>query len=305
MNKAYKLPLLLSVGIHLAVAAFMLMGDFTPSMKPKPTPVAAPSQPIKAVVVSKQSIEKQANKIKKRKAEEKAAEQRRLAEIERKAAEARKKRQKEQERIKNLEKQRKKKEREKRVAEENARKAKAKSLKAEKERKRKEAERKKAEKAAAKERARKKREAEEKRKKKEAERKRKEAERKRKAQEAKERAAQEAEMARQMEQEMASRQQARRAQVVTEINRYTALITATIQRHLITDKATMAGKSCKLNITLAPSGFVTNVQTGQGSAVVCNAAKNAVLKAGTLPVSKDPEVFKDMRKISLTVIPEF
>ena len=67
----------------------------------------------------------------------------------------------------------------------------------------------------------------------------------------------------------------------------------------------MEGKSCKLTISLAPSGFVTNVQLGQGDGIVCAASKTAIYKAGTLPVSKDPEVFKEMRTISLTVVPEF
>ena len=109
----------------------------------------------------------------------------------------------------------------------------------------------------------------------------------------------------QMAEEMARRQQARRQQVMSEIQKYTALITQTIQQNLITDRSTMEGKSCKLTISLAPSGFVTNVALGQGNRLVCEAARTAIYKAGTLPVSKDPQVFKEMRTISLTVIPEF
>ena len=107
-----------------------------------------------------------------------------------------------------------------------------------------------------------------------------------------------------MAEEMASRQQARRQQMMTEIGRFTALITQTIKRNLITDRSTMEGKSCKLTISLAPSGFVTNVVTGSGDRRVCEAAKTAVYKAGTLPVSKDPEIFREMRTISLTVAPD-
>ena len=112
-------------------------------------------------------------------------------------------------------------------------------------------------------------------------------------------------LAEQMAAEMATRQKARSQQVMTEIGRYTALIKQTIKQNLITDRSTMEGKSCKLTISLAPSGFVTNVKLGQGNATVCSAAKTAIYKAGTLPVSKDPEVFKEMRTISLTVVPEF
>ena len=104
---------------------------------------------------------------------------------------------------------------------------------------------------------------------------------------------------------MASRQQARQQQQMTEINRFKALIKQTIQRNLITDRSTMEGKTCKLTISLAPSGFVTNVVPGQGDRILCEAAKTAIYKAATLPVSKDPEVFKQMNSISLTVEPEF
>ncbi|MFD2167064.1 cell envelope integrity protein TolA [Thalassotalea euphylliae] len=298
MSGKYSLPIVLSVVLHGALAVVLFFGNFT-SHPPKPTvmQVNLNPNPIEAVAFDKAIIEKQAEKLRQEKARAKAAEQKRIRELEEKAAAAKRKRAKEEARIKKLEQQRKQKEKEKRIADEKARKAKAQAIKAEKERKRKEEERKKAEKAAA--------EAKKKREREEAERKRKEAERKRKAKEANERAEQERMLAEQMAQEMEARQRARGQQVQSEISRYTALITQTIQRFLITDRSTMEGKSCKLTITLAPSGFVTNVQTGQGAAVVCNAAQNAVYKAGTLPVSKDPEVFKKMQKISLTVVPEF
>ncbi|MBA6363979.1 cell envelope integrity protein TolA, partial [Colwellia sp. BRX8-8] len=135
--------------------------------------------------------------------------------------------------------------------------------------------------------------------------KKKAAERKRKEQEAKERARQQKMLEQQMAEEMAVRQQARYQQTMSEVGRFTALIRQTIQGNLITDRSTMEGKSCKLTISLAPSGFVTNVVIGKGDQVVCSASKTAIYKAGTLPVSKDPEVFKEMRTISLTVVPEF
>ena len=104
---------------------------------------------------------------------------------------------------------------------------------------------------------------------------------------------------------MAERRKARTQQIQSEINRYTALISQTIQRNLITDRSTMEGKSCKLTISLAPSGFVINVVANSGDRIVCEAAQKAIYKAGTLPVSSDPEIFKEMSRISLTVIPEF
>ena len=93
--------------------------------------------------------------------------------------------------------------------------------------------------------------------------------------------------------------------MMSEIQRFAALITSIIDQNMINDRSTMEGKSCKLTISLAPSGFVTQVKINNGDSVVCEAAKRAIYKAGTLPVSKDPEVFKEMRNIDVTVVPEF
>lgn len=105
--------------------------------------------------------------------------------------------------------------------------------------------------------------------------------------------------------EMTMRNKARKQQMMSEIQRYAALITSVIDQNMINDRSTMEGKSCKLLISLAPSGFVTQARIVDGDAVVCEAAKRAVYKAGTLPVSKDPEVFKEMRNIDVIVVPEF
>lgn len=272
-------PLSLSVTLHVIVLLVLIIGDFT-STPPKPTTMAAPMQPITAVAVERKTIEAQINKIKQAE-----------------AAEEKRKRDK----ITAARKAKEKKARDEKLRKKRAAEKKAKAVAAEKARKKKIAEQKEAEKKAAAEKA--KRLKDEQRKKEQKI--KQEAERQRKAKEAKERAAQERLLEQQMAEEMESRQQARRQQMLSEIGRYTALISQTIQRNLITDKATMEGRSCKLTISLAPSGFVTNVVIGQGNRVVCDAAKVAVYKAGTLPVSKDPEVFKEMRTISLTVVPEF
>ena len=93
--------------------------------------------------------------------------------------------------------------------------------------------------------------------------------------------------------------------MMSEVERYGALITNVINQNMINDRSTMEGKSCKLMISLAPSGFVTQVRKVSGDAIVCEAGKRAVYKAATLPVSKDPEIFKEMRNISDIVKPEF
>ena len=298
MDKKFSIPLLLSIALHVVLAVFLFLGDFSHESKPKP--VATPMEPIQAVAVDKNKVEEQVKKIKQKNADD----ARKLKELEQQVISAKKNRADEEKRIKDLEKQRKKKEIEKKKADSAARKAKAKADAAEKDRIKKVAEKNKAEKEAAEAKA--KRVKEELAAKKANELKKKKAEeKKRQEQLARERELQDKLLAEQMASEMASRQQAKRQQVMTEIGRYTSLIKQTIIRNLITDRSTMEGKSCKLTISLAPSGFVTNVQLGQGNPTVCKAAKTAIYKAGTLPVSKDADVFKEMKTISLTVVPEF
>ncbi len=300
MSRKFAIALFLSFVLHVVIAAVLLMGNY--DSKPKVLPKASPMQAIQATIVDKSKIEAQLNKIKKKKRDD----AQRIKELQQQAAAAKRKRAKEEKRIKDVERQRKKKAREKKAADAAAEKARTKANSAEKLRKKKAKEKaeKIAKEAAADAKA--KRLKEEKAAKKADDlRKKKAAERKRKKQEAKERAEQQDMLEQQMAEEMAVRQQARRQQTMTEVGRFTALIRQTIQGNLITDRSTMEGKSCKLNISLAPSGFVTNVVIGKGDKVVCDASKTAIYKAGTLPVSKDPEVFKEMRTISLTVVPEF
>lgn len=292
------LGIILSVILHVALLAFIFMGDFNSEIKPLSTAsVTKEIKPIEATVIDSAKVKKAIDKIKKQKADEKAAEQKRIENI-------KKRRQKEEATIKKLEKQRKIKEQEKKRADEAAKLAKIKAAKADKVRKQKEQEKKKAEDAAAK--ARSKRMKEEAAAKKADElRKKQLAERKRKQKEAAEKAKQEKILAEQMAAEMATRNKARQQQMMSEIQRYAALITNVIDQNMINDRSTMEGKSCKLLISLAPSGFVKQVRNVSGDAVVCEAARRAVYKAGTLPVSKDPEIFKEMSNIDVIVKPEF
>ncbi|MFT5759347.1 MAG: colicin import membrane protein [Alteromonadaceae bacterium] len=284
--------------MHVALVIALFVGDF--SAPPKPTAVASNTQPIQAVAVSKSQVEAQINKIKKKNADD----VKRLQDLEDRVASAKVQRSNEEKRIKNLERQRKKKEKEKKIADDAAQKSKSKAVAAENDRKKKVAEKNQADKAAADAKANRLKE-EQAAKKSDDLRKKKAAERKRTEKAARELAQQQKILEQQMAEEMANRKQARRQQMMTEVGRFTALITQTIQQNLITDRSTMEGKSCKLTISLAPSGFVTNVRSGQGDRIVCDAAKTAIYKAGTLPVSKDAEVFKEMSTISLTVVPEF
>jgi colicin import membrane protein len=310
MKFTYAKAIWLSVALHALLLIGLFIGDH--NAIPKPAPSLMPSsdkiEPIKAVVVDKTKYQQAINKIKKQKADDIAAENKRVKAIERRASEAKKRRAKEEARIKKLEIQRKKKEQEKIKADKAAKSSQAKADKAEKVRKQKEQEKQKAEKAAATARAKRIKEeadakkAEELRKKKIADQKRREKAAKEKAAQ---QAAEQALIAEQMAAEMASRNKARSQQVMSEIQRFSALITQSINRNMIKDRSTMVNKTCRLTISLAPSGFVTNVSTGKGDKVVCDAAQTAIYKTGTLPVSKDPEVFKQMRKIAVTVVPDF
>lgn len=295
MNKPFIYALSLSGALHLALVIVLFLGDFTSA--PKPTPVAAQMAPIQAIVVDQSKVDQQIKRLKKQKADASAAEKKRLRDIENKISRAKKKRAKEEARIKDLERQRKIKVKEKKKADAAAKKSKAQAAEAEKNRKKKVAEQKKAEKSAA--------DAKAKRiKDKKAADKKAAADKKRKQKAAKERAEQELLLEQQMAEEMASRQKARKQQMMSEIQRYSALIKQTVQRHMIIDRSTMEGKSCKLTLTLAPSGLVISVSKGAGDRIVCDAAQKAIYKANTLPVSKDPEVFKEMRKLSIIMAPK-
>lgn len=148
-----------------------------------------------------------------------------------------------------------------------------------------------------KEEERRKKEAEEKAKK-EAEERRKKEEQEKKARQEQE--AQERQMQEQLEQELAARQQAKQRQVLSEIDKYQALIKQTIQRSWRKEDY-MKGKYCRLNLRLAPNGLVTQLKVLEGDDIVCQSAQAAIYKIDTLPVSPDPDVFNEMKSINLTL----
>jgi len=286
----------------------LLVGAIFDDAKPKPTPIALNDKPIvKAAMVQSEDVEKQIEKLKQTKRNQAKAEQDRLDKLKR-----------EQKKIKDLERQRKKKQAEKTAADRAARKAKDKAarekkasdlaIKKARDKQRSEAakakkaksERLKQEKAAAEAKA--KRIASEKAAKAKADKRRKE--KLKREQLAKERAAQEALMAKQMAAEQNQVNQARQRRILSEIEKYTLLISAAIQRHWNVDES-MKNKKCVLNIKLAPSGTVFSVKPVSGDKYVCKSAQDAVYKANTLPVSKDPEVYAKLKEINLTVQPEF
>ena len=126
------------------------------------------------------------------------------------------------------------------------------------------------------------------------------AEAERKKKEAAERAEMERIMQEQLAQERAAQQERRRKQVLTEVERYIALIQQTIKRNLYSDDS-FEGKTCRLNIRLATTGFVTSIRVLGGNEALCRAAETAVRRAEKLPVSEAPDVYEQLKDITLKV----
>ncbi|TKB47819.1 cell envelope integrity protein TolA [Ferrimonas sediminicola] len=309
MQQKMTLPFVVSLLAHAGLVALLALGvDF--SSKPKAV-APQPSAPVvQAVVVDQAKVQQQVERIKQANAAKAEAERQRRAEEERKARAA-------QEKLKKLELERKRKEAEIKKAEEAAKQAKLKQKKEQEQarkladqRKREEQakakaerERKAAEEKAKAEAAERKRKEDERKRKAEAERKRKEEERKRKAAEEAARKAREAELAEQLAAEQAQLEAARSKKVLSEVDRYTVLIRQTIQRNLRTDTS-MRGKECRVNIRLAPDGFVISSKVLGGDTSLCRVTQAAINAAGKLPVSQEPDVYAKLKDINLTVQPE-
>lgn len=291
MPSKYSNSVALSFAIHIVLAAILLFGDFSPPLKQ--TPIAAKMEPIQAVIVEKSAVDTQINKIKKQQADE----AKKLKDLEESIAAAKAKRKNEEQRIKNLERERKKKAQEKRAADSAAKKAKANA--ADKLRKQKELERQQADKAASDARAKRLKE-EVAAKKAENLRKKKAAERKRKEQEARERAAQQKLLAEQMAEDMANRQQARRQQMMTEVEKYTGIFYGLILRNL---QGEHKGNSCSVTVHLTLEGSIKYVVVNSGGKIICDATENAVYRVNKFPMSKDVDVNKELVEVKLTFAP--
>lgn len=102
----------------------------------------------------------------------------------------------------------------------------------------------------------------------------------------------------------ASHNNAAKSQFVTdEKNRYGQIYQQLIQQKLIKDEY-LLGKSCRVNITLIPTGvdaIVSSVSVLEGDSRVCTAAKSAIAQVGNFPMPEDEAVRKELRTINLTV----
>lgn len=305
-----------SLLLHLGIIVFLVVSANFHMPAPKVMEVTLnpampePEKAVSAVTVDQQKVEQKIAELKKQEEAKKQAEAKRIRDLERRANDARKQREAEDRRLKKLEQQRRAKEKEKAEAEAQAKKAReiqekerAKAKQAEKQKQEAEAAAKAAaEKRKAEEEALKKAEAERKRKaaEAEAERKRKEAEAERKRQQA----LQEQMLQEQLAAEQAARNKIRQQQVLSEVDKYKALIMARIQQTLLIDEK-MKNKQCRVNIRLGFNGLVTQVTSLGGDKLVCEAALRAVRMADTLPVSPDKDVFEQLKNINLTIKPEF
>ena len=293
-----------SLGLHLAILVLLVFGaDF--SSKPEMVTVSLQSEgqaPVESVAVDEKLLNERVQQMQRERDAAKAAEEKRIRDLERRAAQAEQNRTAEEQRLKRVAE-------EKRKADAEAQKAKAAAAEAKKRQEQENAKAKQAEQARiAKEQERQKAEeaakaAEQKRKAEQEAAEKAAAERERKAAEARQRAEQERAMQEQMAKEAQARAAARAQQAATEVQRYTALIRDAIQRNLLVDEG-MRGKSCRINIRLASNGFVTRVGVISGDQTVCDATVRAVNRAGTLPVSADPDVYNQLKDINLTVSPE-
>lgn len=305
---SFTLPVIISATIHIGVIAILAMGvDFSSTPKKKPA-MTAPA--VQAIVIDQKRVDERVKQLKAQKQAEQRKERERQQELERKALEAKQAREREQQRIKQLEQQRKQKEIETRNAAAAAKAAKLKqqqelekAKQAEIARKKREQERVAAEEAA--------RKAKEKRQREEAAARKAEQERKRKAEAERKRQAEIAakrEQERLMQEALAAEQamlsKTRQKQVMSEVQRYTSMIRATIQRNLVVDES-MRDKSCQVFIRLASDGFVTASRVVSGDSTVCRASITAINKAGRLPVSNEVDVYNQLKEINLTVQPEF
>ncbi|WP_115718000.1 cell envelope integrity protein TolA [Gallaecimonas mangrovi] len=294
------LPAGLAIGLHVLIVVLLGVSlDFnkTPKM-PQPQ-----GEPITAKAVDSKAIEDQVKRIKseqaaQRKAEverqqkledQRQAELKRIAELKQQQADAQKQAEdakkvqaEEQQKAKELEIARQKKLEEKKKAEAEAKAADEKRKKAEAQAKAEE----------------------EKRKQEELARKKAAAEKKRKEEAERQRKLAEKQLADQMAAEAQQRAQARQKQVLTELEKYQALIVQQINQNIIRDES-MKGKEAQVHVTLAPSGLVLDVKYVSGDKSLYDAVQRALWKIQTLPVSKDPDVFAKMRDLNLTYRPEF
>lgn len=299
VQASMKTAIVKAVLIHLVLVAIFVVGADLEFLErdPRAQPMAPDVEIVQATAVDESRVEEAAQRIRDQRESERRAEEERVAELERRAQQAEQQRQREAEQARQ---QREQAQREREQAEAEARRLREQN-EAEERRAAEAAEQRRQEEAAAEERR---RQQEEQRRQEEERRQQEEAERQRREQEEAERAARERQIQENLEAERQQRDRARQQQVMSEVERYQALIRQTIQRNLRVDSS-MRGQSCVLEISMARTGFVTNVEIVDGDRAVCEAGRSATLRAGTLPVSDDANVYQELSQFRLRIEPEF
>lgn len=95
-----------------------------------------------------------------------------------------------------------------------------------------------------------------------------------------------------------ARRAARQGQLLTEKQRYVAMIVERVRQSWFTDD-TMNGKECVISLSLASNGFVINMKVEGGDTGVCNAAVNAINRVGRFPMPEDPDLNAEFRQLKL------
>lgn len=106
-----------------------------------------------------------------------------------------------------------------------------------------------------------------------------------------------------LQKESAQNQGAEQKFQQSEIARYSLIYRQLIQAKLLKDDY-LIGKSCRLNISLVPTGvdaIVSSIKVLSGDAKLCQAAKSAIHQVSTFPIPKDKDIVNKLRNINLTV----
>lgn len=307
---SYLIPFIKSLGLHVSLGVIVIMSASLTVIK-RPQPKVINIEPIESVAIDQNKLQQQINQIKTEQQNKRRAEAQRVKDLEDRANRAQQRRQNEENKIKELNKKTRQSNAERRKAEAAAKQArqkqqqeKAKAERLAREAQQKQQEKLNAERQAAAAKARKLKAEEEERRAEQAriaKEKQEKERRQRKAREERERREAELELQRQMAAEQAARERAHNQQVLSEIDKFTALIQQSIKQSTIVSQS-QQGKRCEFTLKLASTGFVTNFIQRKGDPIVCKAVETAVYQQGKLPMSKDPAVFEKLKTINITFI---
>lgn len=286
--------LLYAIGIHVFVAALLLV-SFNFDLGKIMSPAARPQpQPVQATVVTEADLQKQLEVIEKRESKKQLEEQqaqKRLQDILQKTKQAEKKQKQEQQKLAEEKKQKeaeKKKALEKKKAEELAKKKKAEQKKKEELAKAKKEEQKLA------------------KVKQEEERKRKEAEKKKQAELARKKKEQEDKRAKELALQQKLEEERQQAAFNSLLAQYEPIIRQKVSRNWNRPSSTQSGIAAQVSVRLTAAGEVISakVTRSSGNSVFDRSVENAVYKASPLPIPQERGINEKFRNLNLKFKPE-